>query len=62
MILAAELNALAGGAVVAPWEVRDLPEDWLDVARYARSEMQAARSGARRVDDAKARYFSGLRS
>jgi len=36
ILLAQKINTLSGGAVIAPWEVNDLPDDWLD----AFSEME----------------------
>jgi len=30
ILLAEKINRLSGGAVIAPWEVDDLPDDWLD--------------------------------
>lgn len=30
MLLARQINEMCGGAVVAPWDVYDLPDEWLD--------------------------------
>ena len=30
ILLAEKINRLSGGAVIAPWDVNDLPDDWLD--------------------------------
>ena len=30
ILLAQKINALSGGAVIAPWDVNELPDDWLD--------------------------------
>lgn len=30
ILLARQVNELCGGAVVAPWDVNELPDEWLD--------------------------------
>ena len=30
ILLAQKINNLSGGSVIAPWEVNELPDDWLD--------------------------------
>jgi len=56
--LAQMINRTCGGAVIAPWQVGELPEDWLDLfrglvvqlpqMRQARAEAQRALDEARR--------------
>ena len=38
ILLARSINEMSGGLVVAPWELDELSEDWLDAFR----ELQAA--------------------
>jgi DNA-binding cell septation regulator SpoVG len=47
-----------GGAVIAPWDVECLPEEWLDVVNALGRDYAAAREGIQRIDDAKAKYFA----
>ena len=50
-LLAQQVNAAAGGAVVAPWEIEQLPEDWLDAATGLTVELADYRKGQGEVDD-----------
>lgn len=36
---AAALNRASGGAVVAPWDVRDLPDEWIEAGLAATTGM-----------------------
>ncbi|PKN93020.1 MAG: hypothetical protein CVU44_11350 [Chloroflexi bacterium HGW-Chloroflexi-6] len=33
ILLAQHINQASGGAVIAPWDVQELPDDWLDAFR-----------------------------
>lgn len=60
MYVARALNNAAGGAVIAPWDVECLPEEWLDVVHALGRDYTAAREGIKKVEDAKAKYFAGI--
>ncbi len=57
--LAQMINRACGGAVIAPWQVGELPEDWLDLFRgltVQLPEMKRARAEAQRaLDEARRR-------
>lgn len=59
--IAQALNRAAGGAVIAPWDVECLPEEWLDVVTALGRDFTVAREGIRKIDEAKAKYFAGIR-
>ena len=56
MLLAQRINQAAGGAVIAPWEVMDLPEAYLDAAEALTVGMVGYGQARRRVDEIKARW------
>ena len=59
--LARMVNKQCGGAVVAPWEVDALPNDWLDAFRLLESDGQYREAAARRVKAAKADWLKKFR-
>lgn len=59
--MARALNQAAGGAVIAPWDVDDLPEEWQAVGPALQTGYHQAQAGIQRVESAKARYFEGIR-
>lgn len=40
VFLAASINRAAGGAIVAPWEVRQIPDEWLEACNAATHELE----------------------
>lgn len=61
VFVAQALNRAAGGAVIAPWQVGDLPEEWLAVVPALQTDYRQARDGIRRIEAAKAKYFERIR-
>ncbi|MBS4061462.1 MAG: hypothetical protein KG029_13770 [Bacteroidetes bacterium] len=55
--LARMINRQCGGAVVAPWDVDDLPNDWLDAFRLLESDGQYRAAAVQRVKTAKADWL-----
>lgn len=59
ILLAQRINRVSGGAVIAPWEVDQLPETWLDAFVALTDdlpEIRAARAeAARTVEEVKKR-------
>lgn len=51
--LARMINRQCGGAVVAPWDVDELPNDWLDAFRLLESDGSYRAAAAQRVQKAK---------
>ncbi len=47
--LARMINQQLGGALVGPWDVEDLPEEWLDVFRGLSRDLPAMRAGKAQV-------------
>jgi hypothetical protein len=44
-LLAQRVNQAAGGAFVAPWDVDQLPDEWLDAAQALTDELPRMRQG-----------------
>lgn len=40
VLTANKINRLCGGAVIAPWEIDQLPDDWLDAIAEMEKRMQ----------------------
>lgn len=55
-LIAQHVNEAAGGAVIAPWEVEELPEEWIDAARGLAVELPELRKGAAKVEDWKEKW------
>lgn len=53
---AKEINQAAGGAIVAPWEIDELPMEWLDAAEALLSDTPRYAQGYAQVDEVKARW------
>ena len=49
--LARTINLASGGAVIAPWEVDQLPETWLDAFRFSVSDLQVATRARQKIQD-----------
>jgi hypothetical protein len=50
-LLAKQINLAAGGTVVAPWEVGELPEEWIEAARGLTLTLPEMRAGKEQVED-----------
>ena len=61
VFVAQALNRAAGGAVIAPWHVGDLPEEWLAVVPALQGDYRQAREGMQKIESAKAKYFERIR-
>ncbi len=48
---ARQVNQAAGGTVIAPWEVDELPEEWLDAAEALIVETVEMRQGYAEIED-----------
>ena len=49
--LARTINQQCGGVVVAPWEVQDLPEAWLDVFRGVALDLPVLQAQQRAINE-----------
>lgn len=62
MCLARMVNQLSGAAVVAPWDVEQLPDEWLDAFEAMAEQMTAKEKREKRRREAEAkRRRSGVR-
>ena len=48
--LAKIINAQSGGTVIAPWEIDQLPEEWLDLLLGIGTDLQQMKEAQDRVD------------
>jgi hypothetical protein len=44
------INRLCGGVVISPWEVGDLPDEWLDAFRSLATQGQSIQNARARID------------
>ena len=51
ILLAQRINSTVGYPLVAPWEVDQLPGDWLDAFMALSDRLPAMRAGKRKVED-----------
>lgn len=54
--LSKRINAELGGAFVAPWDVFDLPGDWLDTLTGMTTSLPAMAEGKARVENVLERW------
>jgi hypothetical protein len=47
---AQQVNRAAGGTVVAPWEVWDLPGEWIEAAVAITTRLEQARAAQRKIE------------
>jgi hypothetical protein len=47
---AQHVNQAAGGPFVAPWDVQNLPREWIDGALAITTRLEAARKAQRKID------------
>ena len=50
--LARTINSQLGGAIVAPWEVDELPGEWLDALTGMATNVPAMAAGKQKVENA----------
>jgi hypothetical protein len=55
--MARMVNRQCGGAVVTPWDVDKLPQDWLDVFRLLETDGERKKETADRVAKTKAEWL-----
>jgi hypothetical protein len=58
-ILARRINQAFGGPFVLPWEVADLPDEWIDTALGLTGELPALAQGRKRVEERLAKWRNG---
>jgi hypothetical protein len=51
--LANNINRASGGAVIAPWQIDELDETWLDVFRVLGDELPTMRDAYQRIKKVK---------
>lgn len=49
-LAAQRINQAAGGAVISPWELDELPDEWLDAALALTTDLQQIRQGTQQVE------------
>lgn len=60
VILANRINRAAGGAVIAPWEVGSLPDEWTQACLSFTEDRADMRAGIERIERAKSDYRQSL--
>ncbi|NSW52210.1 MAG: hypothetical protein HPY85_06875 [Anaerolineae bacterium] len=55
--MAQMVNRMSGGAVISPWEVGELPQDWVDVFLGMTSELPTMREGFRKIESAREKWL-----
>jgi len=58
ILRAREINEAFGGLAVMPWEVDDLPEEWLDAVRALMKELPRMRNGRKEAEAVKQRLMN----
>jgi hypothetical protein len=51
VLRARQINQAAGGTVIAPWEVDDLPDEWIDTIAGFSTQLPDFRATQRKIDD-----------
>ncbi len=51
VILSKEINTICGGAVIAPWQISELPMDWIEIFRAVAERLPKIKQGVRKVQD-----------
>lgn len=52
--IARDFNQLCGGVVIAPWEINELPDEWLMVRAMLRSDLSRIQTANQRIEARKA--------
>lgn len=55
ILMAQAINRIMGGALVTPWNLNDLPDDWLDAFSALAYDLPEMRAGQSKVDAALAK-------
>lgn len=58
ILRAREINEAFGGLVVMPWEVDDLPDEWLDAIRALMEELPRMRQGRNEAEAVKQKLMN----
>lgn len=58
--LAHLINQYLGGAVIAPWEVGQLNDEWVDTFHGLAFDLQDYKKGTRQVEDLFAKWRQGM--
>jgi hypothetical protein len=56
MITASAINKVSGGAIIAPWQIDYLPDEWIDAFNALTQDLPEMREGQNRVDAIKAKW------
>lgn len=51
------VNRVLGGYAVGPWDVGELPADWMDVFRGLENELPGMQNGMRQVEAVRDRFL-----
>jgi hypothetical protein len=57
VFIARDINRNCSGAVVAPWEIEQLPDDWLDTFLALNNDMPEMQEGQKKVEDLRAKWL-----
>lgn len=49
--LARTINKHSGGTVIAPWQINDLPEDWIDVFVGLERDLPTLQAQQKKIKD-----------
>lgn len=52
--IAKDFNQLCGGAVIAPWEINQLSDDWLLARAMLRADLSQMQTATQRIEARKA--------
>jgi len=55
-LLAQKINTAAGGAFIAPWEIGELPAEWIEAAMALNDRLPGMRQGKAKVADYLAKW------
>jgi len=56
--LARQINLASGGVVIAPWEVDELPETWLDAFRFSTEDLSKTKDARQKISSVKSAWLS----
>jgi hypothetical protein len=56
---AKQINQMLGGPFVGPWDLDELPDEWLDVFRAVAVDLPGMREGKAKVEERLAKWRSG---
>ena len=59
--LARIINRYSGGAVITPWNIGDLSEEWIDVFHALAFDLPEYERGAKQVEDLFAKWRKAMK-